>query len=365
MGPEPRSSQPSDCGRSRPDTKSETADPRGLLSSQVIFDPPTRSRRRVLGRLFWPLLIVAIVAIAVVVSSEGEETRAELDYLEEMRTQLSSISRDGDSFRDVVSRLRSIERVEFETVIDTMRDDLAEAITFSEETAPSNDLVSIAALYRLALRSWDAGLEGFGDSVLLAADQPRNLLVLDNLAGALAELKTGDALYEDLVGELNRTDTPNALGEMPDVRLIPGAGPVVNLSGSYIQAARADGSRLALRPGLAISQIISDPEWEVNPNSQAVVPSTTEISFSIVITNLGNVASEPATLVLVLSGGAEAVEVEAQIASLDPNEQTTITFSPMSVTPGGSYQVDANLPPTTQDSDLTDNDVQVQFTINE
>ncbi len=152
---------------------------------------------------------------------------------------------------------------------------------------------------------------------------------------------------------------------MPAVRLMPGSGPLIVQSGTYIQTARADGARLALRPGLAVSQIVAVPEWEVNPNDQAVVPATDTIAFSVVITNLGNVASEPGTLLLVLSGGQEAVEVKATFDALDPSQQTTVVFAPMSVSPGGVYQVDVTLALTVPDSDLTDNAVQVQFTVNE
>lgn len=375
MGPEPRLlSAEGIFAPSQTDNKSEQAPSdseaapqshgRGIRSEQVILDSPSRPRRRV-GRLVWPMLIVVAVAVALVVSAAGDETRAELDYLESLRNQLSEISKDGDALRDVVARLGSIQRVEFETVIENMREDLGVAIAFAAGDPPSMDTASVAALYRLTVAFWDAGLEGFGESVLLAADQPRSLFALDNMTVALGDLETGDSLYVDLVAELAREDTPDPLTDMPEVRLVPGTGPLVVQSATYIQIARADGSGLALRPGLAVSQIVSVPEWEVDPNDQAVVPSTDTIAFSVVVTNLGNVKSEPGTLLLVLSGGQEPIEVEVGFDALEPSQQTTVSFDPMSVTPGGVYQVDVRLPVTAPDSDLTDNEVQVLFTVNE
>lgn len=311
------------------------------------------------------MLILAAIAVALAVSAAGDETRAELDYLESMRTQLLEISKDGDALRDVVGRLGSIERVELQTVIENMREDLADAITFAESDPPSMATTSVASLYRLALASWDSGLRGFGESVLLAADQPRSLFALDTMTVALGDLKTGDSLYLDLVAELARADTPDPLTEMPAVVLVPGTGPLVVQSGTLIQIARAQSSRLALRPGLAVSQIVAEPEWEVDPNNQAVVPRTDTITFSAVITNLGNVESEPGTLLLALSGSEEAIEVEADFEALGPGQQTTVSFAPMSVSPGGVYQVDVSLAITAPDSDLTDNRVSVQFTVNE
>lgn len=304
--------------------------------------------------------------LALVVSAAGDETRAEFAYLERLHGQASEIAKDGDALRDVVFRLDSVERVEFETVINTLRADIAEGLAFVEEDPASPALVSVRSLYRQALRSWDVGVLGFSESVLLAADEPSSVGVIDNMAKALAELRTGDAIYVDLVAELAREETPDPLKPMPAVAVMPGQGRLVTLSVTYIDTARASGSGLALQPGLAVSQILADPEWEVNPSDQAVLPSTETITFSVVVTNLGNVASEAGSVVVTLSGGAEPLEEEVSFGPLDPNQQTTVMFTPMTITPGGVYQVDAELVDVeAQDSDFTDNHLRVQFTVNE
>ena len=331
----------------------------------MIFDPPTRSRRRTLGRLLWPLLIAGAVVTALVVSAAGDETRVELEYLEVLRAQVSEISRDGDALRDVVSRLDSIERVEFETVVNTIRDDVAEGLSFVAKEPPTAALVSVRSVYRQALQSWDVGLLGFSAAVLLSADEPTTVGEVDNMVKALAELRTGDAIYRDLVSELAREDTPDPLTPMPTVALMPGQGRLVTLAVIYVDAARSSSNSLGLRPGLAVSQILSDPDWEVNPSDQAVLPATETVSFSVVVTNLGNVASEPGSVTVVLSGGSEPIELEGSFGALDPNQQTTVMFAAMAVTPGGVYQVDAELVAAGgQDSDLTDNHLRVQFTVN-
>ena len=304
--------------------------------------------------------------LALVVSAAGDETRAELAYLEELHGQASEIAKDADALRDVVSRLDSVERVEFETVINTLRADIAEGLAFVEEDPTSATLVSVRSLYRQALRSWDVGVLGFSASVLLAADEPGSVGVIDNMAKALAELRTGDAIYVDLVAELGREETPDPLIPMPVVAVMPGQGRLVTLSVTYIDTARASSSALGLRPGLAVSQILADPDWEVNPSDQAVLPSTETVTFSVVVTNLGNVASEGGSVVVTLSGGAEPIEEAASFGALDPNQQTTVTFTAMTIAPGGVYQVEAELADVdAQDSDFTDNRLRVQFTVNE
>lgn len=328
----------------------------------MIFDPPPR--RRALIRIVLPLLVVAAVVVALIVSSSGDETRAELDYLEEMQTQLVEVSKGGDALRDVVSRLQRIDRTEFVTVTDGIRADLAVGLSFVEQNPPTPALLSVRAMYRQALEAWDTGVEGYESSVLVAADEPESIVVLDTMADALAELRAGDGLYSDLVVDMRRIEVPDPLTEMPRVVLMPAEGTLVGLSASYIDSARSPNSRLALRPGLAVSMIATDPEWQVNASDQVVVPETESILFSVVVTNVGNVISGQESLVLTLTGGPEQVRVPADVDPLEPNQQVTILFDPMPVEAGGLYEVAVTLVITAEDSSLEDNELKVQFTVN-
>lgn len=297
------------------------------------------------------------------VSSAGESSRTELEFLETIRTQATQLARDGEALRDVVDRLRDVERVEFETMIETIEEDLAGALVFAAQDVPSSSLTSIQATYRLAVVSWAEGLEGFSNGLLDAADNPGSALAVDSLANALAALRAGDALYRVLVSEVSREDTPTPVAEMPNVRLSPRSGPLATVSALLVSAVAADGG-LGSRPGLALSQLLAEPAWQVNPNGQAVVPTTDSITFSVVITNLGNVPSDTGSVTLVLSSADETRELSASFEALAPNEQLTIVFDALQVAPGGAYQVEASLITTNPDSDLTDNTKEVQFNVN-
>ena len=313
------------------------------------------------------LVLVGIaVIVSLIVSASGDETRVELEYLEEMQSQTVEISKGGDALRDVVSRLQRIDRTEFVTVIDGIREDLAVALAFVEEVPPTISLSPVRSMYRQALRTWDAGVEEYGLSVLAAADNPESLLVVDTMADALAEMRAGDTFYADLLVEMRRVDIPNPLTPMSAVVLMPAEGSLVSLSVSYIDSARSPNSGLALRPGLAVSMVVSDPDWQVNlSNDQVVVPTTDSIVFSVVVTNVGNVASRAEPLVLTLTGGPEQIREQAEIAPLQPNQQVTIIFDPLEVEPGGIYQVAAVLVITGEDSNRDDNQIRVQFIVNE
>lgn len=329
----------------------------------MIFDPPPRRRATI--RILVLALVALAVIVAVIVSASGEETRSELEYLEEMQSQASEIAKSGDALRDVVSRLQRIDRPEFVNVIDGIREDLGVALAFVESEPPTTSLLSVRSMYRQALKAWDSGVEGYGASVLAAADDPESIVVADTMAEALAELRAGDELYADMVVDMRHDEVPNPLTDMPTVELMPADGTLVSLSASYIDSARSPNSGLALRPGLTVSQVVSDPEWQLNPSDEVVVPQTEEVTFSVVVTNVGNVRSGGETLVLTLTGGPEQVRLTADIDALQPNQQVTIIFEPLAVEPGGFYEVAAALAVTSEDANLDDNELRVQFTVNE
>jgi len=326
----------------------------------VFFDSPARRR---IPRIVWPILIVAAVAVVLVVSASSDETRAELSYLEEVRAQAMEIAKDGESLRDAASRLAQIDRSELTTVIDTVGEDLAAGLDLVAEDPPAPSLLSVRAMYRQALTVWDRGVEGFGAAVLAAVDNPESSLAYDMMAEALAELRAGDSLYGDLVADMGHTDVPDPLIELPAVELAPGEGALVGLSVSYVDSARSKGGGLALRSGLAVSQILADPEWRVTSEDEAVVPAAETVVFSVVVSNVGNVAVEGESVTLTLGGGGEERQLTSEVGRLAPDERVTIAFEPLGVRTGNVYIVTAAVAAVEGDADTEDNKISVQFTV--
>jgi hypothetical protein len=316
-------------------------------------------------RYVLPTLVVLAVVVALVVSASGDQRRSELEYLEEIQTQAVEISKGGDILRDVVSRLQRIDRTEFVTVIEGLREDLAVGLAFVNEEPPTASLTPVRSLYRQALNAWDLGVMGYSASVLEAADNPQSVVVVDTMADSLGEIRVGDNVYLDLLSEMSRDDVPGPLSSMPAVVLMPAEGGVVSLSVSYVDSARSPNSGLALRPGLAVSQVVADPLWQVDPSDQVVVPTTEGIVFSVVITNVGNVASDSVPLVLTLTGGPSQIREQADVPPLQPNQQVTIIYDVLEVEPGGVYEVAAVLAITGEDANFDDNEIRVQFTVND
>lgn len=318
-----------------------------------------------MGRLLWPAVLTAAAVVAVVVSDAGTDTRAELDYLTAVHQQASELSIGGDSLRLVISRLARIERTELVTATDAVLAELEAAMELVEAGPPSESLLAANALYRQAIESWTLGVNSLTSGILAAADDTNSTVVVDNIANALAELRTGDRLYSDLVQQLATEEVPEPVAPMPDVVMMPADGELFSLSQAYVVASRSVNSGLALRPGLTVSQIVSTPLWTVNPSDQAVVPATETLSFSVVVSNLGNVASEPEPIQLTLSGASEPVVLTDMVPILEPGGQTAVQFAGLAVQPGRAYEVVAELRVVNLDQDFEDNTLGVMFFVNE
>ena len=334
------------------------------LAHKVILDPP-RPKRRVMGRFIWPAVITAAVVIAFAVSGAGRDTRSELEYLDQVHEQAISLSIGGDALRSVVSRLSTVDRIEFVTAIDSLRADIELGLETVDSGPPADTLVAANALYRQALQTWHAGLSGFSSGILFAADDRFDQLVADDIADALADLRAGDELYRALVAELGGEDVPSTMAPMPKLVLMPGEGGLAGLASIYVASARLPSSSLNLRAGLAVSQIVFEPEWVIDPSGQAVLPATDKVVFSVVISNAGNVVSFPERLTLTVTGGPDDVELFANLETLQPREQTTVRFEPVPVESGLVYEVVAELSVTDTDSSFEDNKIAVVFAVNE
>ena len=306
-----------------------------------------------------------LLVVAVVVAGAGRRTRDQIDYLEAMRANLAEVSMSGLKVQDLIGRLSRIDRSEFTATLDDIEAVLAVAIAHAADAPPTSDLVSAAALYRLAVESWSSGISGFREGILDAADNPESVGSTDVLIAALVELRAGDALYLDLVSELEIEGIPEPVSGLPEVALLPMEAPLEVLAGAYVDAARAVSNSLALRPGLAIAQVLAEPEWVRNAEDAIVVPATDSVVFTVVVQNSGNLASSEARVRVTLVGEEETSEEMLSVPPLGPGVQTSLVTEEMAVTEGRLYRIQAELVLTQPDNDPDDNTLAVDFVVNE
>lgn len=316
------------------------------------------------GRILWPVLIALALVFAVVVTAAGDETRAELEYLDQIRTQTSALTRSGSAIRDIMPRIREIDRDEFTTVFESVAADVDVAAEFVAVEPPTESLIPIWALYRQAVDAWSEGVANISQGVILAADDPDNPDATLMVADGLASLRTGDSLYDDLQVEFEREEVPEPVAPLMDVTLSTGEGGLLSLAQTYVAAAQSSTNNLGLRPGLTVSQVISNPLWQMNVEGQPVIPFAEEVVFSVVVSNIGNVESGPQSVNLTLTGGEEPVTASLAVPSLRPAGQVTLEFAPLSVESETPYEVFVELVISGVDSDTTDNSRLIPFTVN-
>lgn len=260
--------------------------------------------------------------------------------------------------------VRDLDRDEFSTVFQAVGTSLDTGLTFVADEPPTDSLTPIWVMYRQILMTWESGVEGLEMAILRAADDPEDTLAVNLVADALGDLRAGDNLYADFQAEFELAEVPDPVIPLVDVRLSPSDEGLASLSSTYVNAARSSTNELGLRPGLKVSQIVSNPKWDINVDGDPVVPATDSIVFSAVITNVGNVASPPETVTLELITTDDTIMMQQEVGGLEPDRQTTVVFESVDVEAEILYEVRITLEAPELDSDLEDNILFVQFTVN-
>lgn len=324
------------------------------------FGRPRRRRR-------WLLPLVAATLVLGAVALSQAATPSDPLLAEDIRSNALQVSRRADVFRDMLVRMGAVDRVELQTVTDEARTRLEEVRSFITELEdPPAEYARVLALFDLALESWSTGAEGFAEHLLAAADGDTSLGLTDLMIDDLLELRAGDRLYREAVEVLVNSDVTQPVSAMPDVRFLPEGYPLAAGAQTLLAQARADGSPLALRASLAVEQVTTVPEWVLDTEGTLVVDATEELVIRVVVTNAGNARSEPSALTVEAVGGdGSAQEATLEVPALEAGAKTTITFDPLSVTPGRSYSMAVRLALAPGEGETEDNTRTLTFRVNE
>lgn len=328
-----------------------------------MFDAPRRRRRR---RIIWPILITFVAVIVVIVATAGNDARATISYLEDMRSRSVELGRAGSTLSDLVGDLSRVDRSEFQSVVSGVEEALTAAEEVTDQESPEDALVGVATLFRLAVNSWSQGIDGFSEAILRAADDPTDQSAVDDLASAVVRVRAGDTIYDALIEELAREEVPSPVGAMPDVRLLPVDAPVTVVAPAWVSAARAEAGGLALRASVRIEQVTTSPEWVTSADGSTVVPATDIIDVAVVIGNAGNTGADSGgSLELTVSTAeAEPVVLTRGVPAIDAGASTSVIFTDLTVAPGMSYQVQLILTPAGADAFADDNRHSTGFVVN-
>lgn len=327
-----------------------------------MFDQPRRRRRR---RLVWPVLVSLIAAVAVVVYTVGSDAQTTIGYLADLRASAGELARSGTALSDVVADLSRVDRSEFSSVVDQVMASLEEASEVGAEEPPEASLVGAATLFRLAVESWQQGIEGAAEALLAAADDPDDSVAVDELTDAVVLVRAGDRIYQELTEELRRPGTPQPVTPLPEVELLPSDAPLTVLAPAWVQAARSATSELPLRPSIGIQQVSTTPEWVINAEEQLVVPATESLDVAVVVSNSGNAPSGPASLELVLAAGeGDSTVMSELVGGIEAGAQTSVIFSEVEVQPGTAYTLTVRMVGVEADLVPEDNEMVHELIVN-
>jgi hypothetical protein len=324
------------------------------------FGRPRRRRRWLL-----PLLLVTLVLAAIGLSQAATPTSPLL--AEDIRSQAMAVSRRADVFRDMLVRMGSVDRVELQTVTDealTRMSDVRAFITGLVDAPP--EVAGVLVLVDLAIESWSAGLGGLAEHLLAAADGDESLGLNDLVLDDLLELRAGDRLYREAVEALAVADVTQPVSSMPGVTFLPDGYPIAPGAQTLLAQARIDESPLALRAALAVEQVTTLPEWVLDTEGTLVVDATESLAIRVIVTNGGNAMSDPTGITIEIVGGdGSAQAASLEVPSLEASAKTTITFDPLTVTPGRSYSLVVRLGLAPGEGETADNSRTLLFRVNE
>ena len=286
---------------------------------------------------------------------------------EDIRSRAMQVSRRADVFRDLLTRMGSANRVELQTVTDEAVRRIDEIRTFIVDLEdPPGEFTGVLALFDLALESWSRGALGFTEHLLAAADGEESLGLADLVVDDLLELRAGDRLYQQAIAALAAADVTQPVSAMPDVRFLPDAFPIGPAAQTLLAQARAEGSPLSLFAALTVEQVTTIPEWVLDTEGTLVLDATEDVAVRVVVTNAGNAASGVVDLTIeVVGGDGSAQTASLQVPTLAAGAKTTITFDPLSVTPGRSYSLVVRLEIAPHEGQTADSSRTLSFRVNE
>jgi hypothetical protein len=308
--------------------------------------------------------VAAILVVVAAIGLSQAATPSSPLIAEDVRSRAMEVSRRADLFRDMLVRMGTVDRVELTSVTGEALTRISGVRTFLAELEDApGEIAGVVALFDLALSSWAEGTQGLAEHLLAAADGDPSLGLGDLIVDDLLEIRAGDRLYQRAVTALAAADVTQPVSPMPEVRFLPDGYPIVPGARTLLAQARVEGSPLALNASLILEQVTTVPEWVLGTEGSLVLDASEELVVRVIVTNSGNAASDPVTLVIeVVGGDGSAQTTSLPVVVLAAGAKTTVTFDPLAVTPGRSYSLVVRLEP---ESGLVADSRTLLFRVNE
>ena len=326
-----------------------------LGDSKPIFGPASRRRRLP----WWLIPVAAVVGLAILAGTLRSETREVVAYLDQSRVLLVDQAPLADAFEALLRvDLRTIQREDFDTLLDQTELGLREAREQLETADVPDTAVVIDELLRLSLESWETGVDSFSKGVLSAADLPTSQAPVQMIEEGILQLRIGDTFYARFL-ERSREIVESVdvtVGEFPEITFAVGE-PTLR-SASTVAAFVRSSSALGVITNIAITSVVFDPSDTGAEDDGAIVfPVANDLLIGVTVSNIGNQDAKGLVVDLAMfdSSGVAVATLSSDQLELAPGEATSAQLGPVAVSPGERYQLTIRVPQLTDEADVDNN----------
>lgn len=310
-------------------------------------------------------MVFVILALVVGWANRATDPSSPL-YVEELRLSLVELGRSAGPYQDVIVDTGASDRQVLVEATDESLATLADVQTQIDDAPVDTDLAGPLAVWGEAVFSWQRGATEFREKLLAAADDPEAVGIEVSLTNSLVDLYAGDRLYERFVDRWSEAGADPPVAGFPDFGFLPADYPVGGAAVQLVETARAEESPLRLESDVAIFQVVTEPELVLNTDEQLVVVFTESMVVNVVVVNRGNGISDPIEVTLEMLGPeSEPITMTQTVDPLEPDINTTVSFTNLAVTPGSTYELTLTLPLAEGEVESEDNLQAFTFRVNE
>jgi hypothetical protein len=300
--------------------------------------PPSAPGRRTRRRrwLFVALVLLIIISVVALAVRRRTEQRSVTDYLAVAEDVANTESEVAAGLADLIVSISNVARPELMNRLAMLGAQAVTATRALEAVAVPAPVAEAHGYLSVAVTSWGLALDGLDEAVIEVLDAAEGEPQAQLLASALDQLRVGDIAYAGFLA---------AVAEM-DPELVSRDFHTFAFDGDYQAADLAVRLRSVFR--LVSEHDISvvghlDPEpVAFRDDDIPVIPFSDSFSVQAVIANDGNEPENDITVRFTITpadGGSDVTTAEQLIATLAPQQATTIVFDGIVLRPGGLYEV--------------------------
>jgi hypothetical protein len=309
----------------------------------VSYSPAGRRRRR--RRIIIVSIVgLALIAVALGVTQAEGEREATRSYLDVVFAVLRDEAAMADGFTTMIDAIEDYTRTRLVQALDELEEVGEASLDRLLGADPPSSLVAANESLKIAVSRWRSGLSEARAGLVALSANPVDEEGLRSLRRAVVDLLVGDSAYRGFLSGMSGVDTTPFGGTLPSIAFVPPGS-------DHLYDPTEMARRMLLTPDLrvVVDLAVSDLRLEPRPLGMqgglpVVAPAPVHLAEAT-ITNRGNIEQVNVRITLrLVSHEGHLHEEEVVIPELRAGEATTAAFSPLTLTPGTTYELSVWVP---------------------